>query len=800
MLNVLKFGGSILKNANDIKVIYDIATKNNSCVIVVSAFFGITDALIKTANLAAENIKEYKMQLEKIVIFHQEIATQLDIHSSSVTEIANKLEYLMENIFKSKDLTKENLDSIMSFGERFSSQIVHEFCQKTVNTSLVNPENLIKTDSNFGNANVDFTLTNGLISKKLQSCDAKYTIIPGFFASNAENKTTTLGRNGSDYTASIVAGAINAKILEIWKDVDGIYTADPKIVKNATLLDKISYQEALELSYFGNKVVCMNALFPVIRSNIPILIKNVQNPQCSGTLISNETNPNYQIKGITKIENITLISVSGVRMIGIPGFSRRTFSALHSADVNVILISQASSETNICFAVRCEDANFALNSLKQEFSCEIADQVINLKTKESQAIISIIGSGMAGIPGISGKIFSNLGRVSVNVNAIAQDLSEANISCVVNMECANRAVKTVHSSIFDSYTTIQIVLLGVGVVGNAVLEMVKSQKEYMLNKGINLEIMAIANSSKYIFSGDFSKENLENNGVKYENFHDVLQEIKLKYDLINPVIIDCTASEKIAYEYCSFVQLGFNIVTPNKKANVLPINTWKHLQKTLAGAGKHFFYEANVGAGLPIISTIQDLLNSGDEIIKIEGILSGTLSYIFNNLNPDRHFSEIVKDAQASGFTEPDPRDDLSGEDFARKLLILARMIGMEIDMSDIQVENLVPPSAQSVKLADLYSDLAKYDQDMQKRVSLAKDNNQVLRYVGIVAKDGVLAKIMPVDIGNPLASTRYTDNIISITTKYYNNSPLVVRGPGAGADITAIGVFSDLIKLANML
>jgi aspartokinase/homoserine dehydrogenase 1 len=749
MFRVYKFGGSILKGADDIRLIAQIIEKENN-INVFSAFFDITNSLIAASKMASNKIDKYKSQLDSINEFHLNICSELGIEYDFVDEFFLEIKGFLDAIYKIEELPVKILDRIMSYGEILSSKIIYNYLKKSsADVIYIDARQIIKTNSNYGKANVNIEQTSKLI-KQIFKKNKNY-VIAGFIASDMENNATTLGRNGSDYSAALISSVLNADEITIWKDVDGLSTTDPKIVSNAVQIDKISYKEMAELSYFGNKIVSLQALQPAINNNIKIYLRNIRNTINKGTLISAKTNDELKIKGISKINDVVLISVSGLAMVGISGFSKRVFSSLSRVNISVIFIAQSSSEITICFGIKSDDLQKAESVLKEEFGDELS---INIK--KDQSIIAVAGYGMANTPGISAKIFGSLGKVGINIAAIAQDFGEMNISFSVDSDISILAVKVIHNYLFE-YKQINCLIAGTGNVGSAVIKMLENKKEF--------NIVGTCNSREY-------------NGEIYENYDEIIKKFK-DVALINCVLVDCTASDKLVENYQKFIENGFDIVASNKKANTLPYKKYEEILNILEKKKKHFFYETNVGAGLPVISTIKDLLACGDEIIKIEGIFSGTLSYIFSNLSADRSFSNIVMEAKEKGFTEPNPNDDLCGLDVGRKLLILARIIGLKINLEDIKIQSLVGIN----------------DADILKMMS----GDNLLRYVGKIENGRCSAGIQAIPRDNPLASTQYTDNIISITSKYYNKTPLVIKGAGAGADVTAIGVVSDLIKLYNV-
>ncbi|QED23822.1 bifunctional aspartate kinase/homoserine dehydrogenase I [Candidatus Deianiraea vastatrix] len=773
MLEIYKFGGSILKNADDIRKIADIIIKDGNKINIFSALHGVTDGLIKIAEYASKKDVKYISEIDSLRDYHLKICSDLGVDNKEIGEILIRVKDISEYLYKEGFYDLSLLDLIVGYGEILSSNIVYLFLAKdSSNIELIDAKNCIRTDSTFTSAKVDFEATSSLCKNLVNI--GKINIITGFIASDGEGRPTTLGRNGSDYTAALLGKIFSAGKIVIWKDVDGVFTANPKIVSNAIQISKISYKEMSELSYFGNKVVSLMALSPAISDDIPICIRGLYNITNEGTLISSKTDEEMGIKGITAIEDVSLININSFNILGIGEFLKQVFSAINKANINIIMISQSSSESSISICVRSDEINEAIRVINSEFTKEIRENIISIDVKNNQSIVAVAGFKIANQSGLSGKIFSNLGLANININAISQGLCAMSISFAVDSSALNLCVKLIHNSIFEN-KCVNCLIIGNGVVGSSVIKMINSQRQYFLEKGIDLRIIGYANSKEvFLPSGE---------SFKYSSYDEIISWFS-KEALIHYVLIDCTSSDDLVANYRKFIDHGFNIVTPNKKANTLNFDEFEKLQNCLKVNKKYMFYEANVGAGLPIISTIKDLIDCGDEIVKIEGIFSGTLSYIFNNLSNGVKFSDIVKMAKENGFTEPDPRDDLCGMDVARKLLILARMIGYRINLSDLKIQNLVDAT----------------DEQIFEMFDSANKENKTLRYVGLIEDGKASAKIIAVDNDSPLASTKHTDNIISITTKFYNKTPLVIRGAGAGADVTAIGVVSDLIKLANIL
>jgi len=816
---ILKFGGSSLANAECIRkaanIILETAEKEQ-ILIVVSAFQGITDKLKECALSAEAGNEIYEKLYREICKRH--IETLRNLHNGKppknvyddIQVMLDELYNALHGIYLLHHCSPRALDLVWSFGERLSALIVSSYIQKFRPALYVDARELVKTDDRFTNASVQFDKTDQAIKNyfyKLLKKSRKSVIpvVTGFIGSTDEGVTTTIGRNGSDYSAAIFGAALDVSVIEIWTDVDGILSADPKFVPGAFVLPHLSYEEAMELSYFGAKVLHASTIAPAVRKHIPVLIKNTFNPTAEGTLISSRSYKWEGVaKGITSIKDCTLLTLRGISMAGVPGIAERLFRALASRSVNVILISQASSEHTICFAIKSSDVPIARKAVHQEFLLEFNSGLTSLDEKPEQAIIAIVGDGMRGTPGVSGKVFQALGRNNINVSAIAQGASERNISFVIDASQKIRALNVIHQAFFEPYKKLGIILIGPGKIGSTLLKQLHQQEKYLLNEGFNVRVHGIIDIDKYVLSQkgiDLKKwkEVLQASGQK-PNWKTIMEQISAM-QLTNAVVIDCTASQEIVDMYEDFVNLNMHIITPNKRANVLPWPRYKRLVELMKRKQKYFLYETNVGAGLPVISTLQDLIASGDQIIKIEGMFSGTLSHLFNYYDGTRPFSVLVEEALELGYTEPDPREDLSGSDVARKLLILARQMGWKMDLEQVKVENLVPEQLRKGKFTkEFFQKYAKYDEKMKQRLEKAKSKGAVLRYVGILKDGKAWASIVEVPMGNPLASTKGSDNIIAFTTQRYSKTPLVVQGPGAGADVTAMGVFSDLLKLLHYL
>lgn len=816
---VLKFGGSSLGNPDRIRQASQIILQNaksGRIAVVVSAFQGVTDKLQECARLAEAGEVKFRSCYQKLMKLHMEIMQNL--HNRKVPkEISNQVQNMLKELYDTlhgiyllHHCSPRALDFVSSFGERLSATIISSYLSKYQPACNIDARNLVKTDDSFTQAKVHFNETNKNIHNYFKHLfrKSKKNIIPvvtGFIGSTEDGVTTTIGRNGSDYSAAIFGAALDVSLIEIWTDVDGVLSADPNAVPSAFVLSHLSYEEAMELSYFGAKVLHASTIAPAVAKRIPILIKNTFNPSAKGTLISQKSFKWEGVaKGITSIDGCTLITLRGMSMAGVPGIAERLFRALALQSINVILISQASSEHTICIAIKSSDVGQAKKAIHQEFRWEFESKLTLLDEKPDQTIVAIVGDGMRGTPGVSGKVFQALGRNSINISAIAQGASERNISFVIDEAQKIRALNVIHQAFFEPRKRLGVILIGPGNIGSTLLNQVHQQQSYLLNNGYDVKVFGIIDIDKYVISSkgiDLKKwkEILSSSSLK-TNWQEILQKI-LNLQLTNAVVIDCTASQKVVDMYEDFVNLNMHIITPNKKANVLPWSKYKSLTDLLRRKQKYFLYETNVGAGLPVISTLQDLIASGDKIVKIEGMFSGTLSHLFNYYDGSRPFSVLVEEALELGYTEPDPREDLSGSDVGRKLLILARQIGLKMDMHNVKVENLVPNQLRKGQFTkSFFQKYSKYDEIMKRRLEKANAKGAVLRYVGSLQDNKAFAGIVEVPKGHMLASTKGSDNIIAFTTQRYSKTPLVVQGPGAGADVTAMGVFSDLLKLLHYL
>ena len=816
MKRILKFGGSSVgtpgRIKNVLKIIRQSFKSNGKIAVVVSAFGGVTNDLVKIANSASMGDATYLTMLNELQTKHLHAVKELvNIKRQSgvianVKSMLNELEDLLHGVFLIRELTPRILDCIMSFGERLSGTIIAEGIKESgITANFLDARQLIITDDSFGNALVDFEVTNKKIKKYFQS-EKKLQVITGFIASTAKNETTTLGRSGSDYTAAIFGAALNANEIEIWTDVDGILTADPRVVKKAFPLNRISYREAMELSHFGAKVIFPATMVPAMNSGIPIRIKNSFNPSASGTLITLKTDSEkFIIKGISSVQNVAVLNLQGSGMAGVVGISQRLFTALARKKVNVILISQASSEYSICIAVEKTLAHAGKNEIEKEFAFEIhSGKIEKVIIEDNKSILAIVGENMRRSPGIAGRMFNALGKNGINISAIAQGSSELNISVVIDETNRVKALNVLHEAFFLSDTkSLNVFMVGTGVVGKALLRVIVKQQEQLLNKNkIDLRLIAVANSRKMIFSDDgihpSTVEGKLNSALEKMKMEVFLQKMK-EMNLPNSVFVDNTSSDSVVEHYADILRSSISVVTPNKKANSGKYSEYLKIKNAATKHGVKYFYETNVGAGLPVINTLNDLTGSGDTILKIEAILSGTISYIFNSFDESISFSELVKKAKEMGYTEPDPRDDLNGMDVARKLLILSREAGHPLEMKDIIIENILPKNLlKPMSIENFLTELKKSDLLFEKKRKDASLKNCKLRYIARLENGKAIIRLEEINDTHPFYFLSGTDNIIAYTTERYKNYPLVVKGPGAGAEVTAAGVFADVIKIIN--
>jgi len=816
-MKVLKFGGTSvgsMEAMENLKLVIENEKKTNEPLFVVcSAMSGVTNALLEASEKALIG-GDFQEILGKIEEHHYEMIRKIlpiSIQNPLLMLVKNNfnvLEDLLSSVAYLGELTQKTKAKILSFGEQLSCPIVASYLNICTPTELKDSRELVTTDSDYLNAEVDFEITNKKIINWAKNIENKVYVLTGFIASDNKNTTTTLGRGGSDYTASILGAALDAEEVHIYTDVDGFMTADPNLVRNAYSLKYLTYQEAMELSYFGAKVIYPPSLVPLVSKEIPILIKNTFRLEYEGTKIHTgvEVSDKALITGISSISNASLVNIVGGGMIGLKGFSARLFGALSANDINIILITQASSEHSISFAISSDDAGKAKLILEKEFHQELSSgklQKIEIDAKVS--IIAIVGERMKKRKGISGILFNALGKNNVNVIAIAQGSSELNISVVISNKYLEKSLNIIHDAfLLSTVKTYNIFCAGTGNIGKEFLNQIHQEAENLLEKyKIEIKISGILNTRKMLMSGENSintaewENLLEEKGEKAD-LKAFIQRIK-KCELPNTVFVDNTSSKEVVDVYEDLFKHNISVVTCNKIGNSESFARYLNLKNVAARNGVSFLYETNVGAGLPIIKTLGDLIISGDEVTKIEAILSGTISYIFNNYVGDITFEEVVRKAQQLGFTEPDPRDDLGGLDFSRKMLILARECGLALEPSDVNTENFLPEACiKANSVENFYKELKNNENYFSALKTKAESENKRLRLIGTLKNDKIFINITMVDQSHPFFNLSGSDNIISFTTNRYKDTPLVIKGPGAGASVTAAGVFADLIRVTN--
>ena len=815
-MKVLKFGGTSVKNAQNISKTIEIIKENlvqEELLVVVSAFGGITNKLIETSTKASTGDESYITLWKEISDIHIQATKELvkgDNQKECLEYVSQQLvsfKEILHGIFLLRELSARSLDLVSSFGERLSAFIIAKaLTQKGIEANFLDAREVIKTDKTFGAAKVNFEKTDALIQQKVKNAKNVF-VATGFIASTDDNETITLGRGGSDYSGAIFARALNASILEIWTDVDGMMTADPRKVKKAYPISHITYAEAMELSHFGAKVLEPRTVIPAMYKQIPVLIKNTFNPSAPGTLITaTNSNSQHRVQGISSIDEVSLITVQGSGMIGEAGISMRLFRAIAHKSVNVILITQGSSEHSITFAVLPKDSDTAVSVLRQEFELEIkTDLIDDIRVEQNLTIIAAVGEKMKNIPGVAGRFFSALGMNGINVHAIAQGASELNISVVISATDKNKALNALHESFFLSNTkTINVFVVGTGIIGGELLKQITAQHEILImQNNIDVKVIGISNIDGFLIDEDgIDLQNWEaemKKSGKKPDLHAFVEEMKT-LNLRNSVFVDNTASYEVADTYEEILGKSISVVTPNKVANASEYSRYIGIHKLASEMGARFYYETNVGAGLPVINTLKDLIKSGDEIIKIEAILSGSLNFIFSNCSSQKDFLTAVKEAREKGFTEPDPKIDLSGKDVARKILILSREIGCTFNLEDVQVENCLSEPSQKTETVDqLWQTLEKYDNSVYAaKIQQAEASGKRIKYIASYENGKAKTEVKMIDSSHPFYNVMGSDNIISFTTARYRTQPLIVIGPGAGAAVTAAGVFADIIRIAN--
>ena len=822
-MRILKFGGTSVGSVESIKqviAIIDNHRQNGTPIAVVfSAMGGVTNQLIEIGRMAITGDTDYMELVRRIEERHFTIVKALIPVKeqgkvvANVRGIINELEDLLRGVSLIRELTLRTHDLITSFGERLSTTIITECVKsKGIPAQFLDARTIIKTDAQFGQAAVNFALTNELVKAHFDNvtglAGAPVQLITGFIGSTEKNETTTLGRGGSDYTASIIGAALDADMIDIWTDVDGMMTADPRKVPNAFNIPTITYAEAMELSHFGAKVIYPPSLQPAFARNIPIRVLNTFNPTHEGTLVSRTAERRqYTITGISSIDDIALVNVQGSGMIGVAGVSAKLFGVLATHKISVILISQASSEHSICFAIDPRGAENVKAILDAEFATEIAHgHIDNIAIERDLSVIATVGEGMRKSSGIAGKLFSVLGKNGVNIVAVAQGSSEINISVVINKNNLSKALNALHNIFFQSEARVlNLYLVGTGLIGKTLLKQIFNQSEFLRNeKLLKVCVVGMTNTRKMLLAPrgidlDAWPERLLTEGVT-TSLPAFVEKIK-DYNLPNSVFIDCTSDKDIVQFYESLLDANISVVTPNKVANSGSYSEYRRLQRTALNRGVKFLYETNVGAGLPIINTVQGLMTAGDQFLKIEAILSGTLSFIFNTFKQGTSFADIVREAKEKGFTEPDPRDDLSGQDVARKILILAREAGFPLEPEDVTITRLLPESCLAAPTVPaFFEELERNNAYFETLLADAEAKGEKLRFVASFENSKAVVELRSVGPEHPFYMLSGSDNIVSFTTERYRERPLVVKGPGAGAEVTASGVFADVVSIGSYL
>jgi aspartokinase/homoserine dehydrogenase 1 len=818
-MQVLKFGGTSVANAENINKVAAIVKKavsKDKTIVVVSALGGVTDMLLQSANNAARGNEDYKQTIAEIEKRHFDavkslipVAHQSQLLSLVKTSI-NEIEDICNGIFLLSEITPRTKDRLASYGEWLSSQIIAEKLRfDQVEVQWKDARQLITTNSNYTQAQVNFEATQANIVDYFNGLQQSLCIVPGFIASNADGITTTIGRGGSDYTAAIIAAALNAEVLEIWTDVSGMMTADPRLAANAKVIEKISYGEAMELSHFGAKVIYPPTLQPVMTRNIPVWIKNTFAPEDAGTLVLNNERSAAQsdgniIRGISSINNLALLSLEGSGMVGIPGFSKRLFEALSNEQINVILITQSSSEHSICVAIDAGKADAAKQAIDEAFANELALQKVEpLKVETDLSIVALVGEQMRSHPGVSGKMFSALGRNGINVRAIAQGSSEKNISAVISTADVRKAINVLHEDFFETtFKQVHLFIAGVGNVGSKLLQQIEKQlASLQQHLKIKINVVGISNSRTMV---------LNEKGIALDNWQEELNQGEkaslplfvdhvINKNLRNSVFVDITANPDVAAIYDRLLQKSISVVACNKIAASSDYANYKRLKDLAREFNCKFLFETNVGAGLPVIGTLNDLVYSGDEVNKLEAVLSGTLNFVFNNYDGSRPFSDVVRQAQEEGYTEPDPRLDLSGTDVMRKILILAREAGYEMQMEDIGNNGFLPEECMEGNVEAFYACMHRHEAHFKQLLDEANAQNCKLKFVATFNEGKASVGLQHIAPENDLYHLYGKDNVVLFYTLRYPSQPLVVKGAGAGADVTASGVFADIVRAASI-
>ena len=811
-MKVLKFGGTSVGSVKSIlclKKIVEKEAKKQPIVVVVSALGGITDKLLTTAQLALIGDERYKDEYDLMVKRHHQMIDTIITDNAKRENLFNIVDVMFDQlksiyygVYLIHDLSEKTQNAIVSYGERLSSNITAALVK---NAQLFDSREFIQTEYKNHRHMLDSELTNILVRKTFEDIP-RISVVPGFISRDKNTgETTNLGRGGSDYTAAIIAAALNAEVLEIWTDVDGFMTADPRVIRSAYTINELSYKEAMELCNFGAKVIYPPTIYPVCMKDIPIKVKNTFNPDGPGTIIKEKINNDQKvIKGISSISGTTLITVTGLSMVGVIGVNRRIFTALANNGISVFLVSQASSENSTSIAVKDSDAEKAVEVLNDEFAKEIeTGAMFPMHAESGLATIAIVGENMKHTPGIAGKLFGTLGRSGINVIACAQGAFETNISFVVDGAYLRKSLNVLHDSFFLSeYNVLNLFICGVGTVGSKLIEQIRLQYEELKhNRRLKLNVVGIASSTKAVFNRD---------GIDLDNYRELLDKADssdterlrnevVSMNIFNSVFVDCTASKEVASLYQEFLEHNISVIAANKIAASSDYDSYLRLKKTALARGVKFRFETNVGAGLPIIGTINDLRNSGDRILKIEAVLSGTLNFIFNELSDKVSFSEAVKRAAKQGYSEPDPRIDLSGTDVIRKLIILTREAGYKAEQEDVEKHLFIPESLFKGSLDDFWQNLPSLDDDFEKRRKKLYSENKRWRFVAKMESGKTSVSLEAVEKGHPFYNLEGSNNIVMLTTERYKEYPMLIQGYGAGASVTAAGVFANIMSIANI-
>ncbi len=798
-----KFGGSSVADAAKMAHVVDLLlARNERQIVAISAMRGVTDALIALAKQAAAKDHQWRTALGALEARHTEAARSLlgdaarPLLDRLDTEFSNLRELLQAQSLVGA-LSSDIVDLVSGLGEVWSSLLIDAalHARGAVSQWLDAREVLVVEQSDLG-AMVQWRESADRLHAHLGPIGPR-TIVTGFVARTREGRITTLGRNGSDFSGAIFAALFGASELNVWSDVDGIYSADPRVVPEAVLIDRLSYAEACELSYFGASVIHPQTMAPAFERGIPIIARNTFNPTHPGTRISDEPGPTTPVKGVTTFKELTILVLEGAGMIGVPGTAARAFESLHRAGVSVVMISQGSSEHSICCTIRARDAVAAENAVREAFTRELAaGQITDVRVMTDVAVLAVVGDGMAGHPGVSAQLFESLGRSRVNVRMIAQGASERNISVAIDSADATRALRAVHAGFYLSAQTMSIGVIGPGHVGQAILRQIEATRKGLIARStVDLRVRAVANSKRMAL-GDPSLELDGNLDLGLDVDLDAFAAHVHAEHLPHAVIIDCTQSDRVADHYAGWLARGIHVITPNKCAGSGDLARYHAIKR----AGGRFRYEATVGAGLPIITTLRDLIDTGDDVLSVDGIFSGTLAYLFNRFDGTKQFGELVEEARSLGYTEPDPRDDLSGLDVARKLVILARECSLDLSLSDVRLESLVPEPLRACSLSDFLARVHELDAPMRARFEAARGRDCVLRFVAQLAAGVATVGLVELPRTHAFAHIQLTDNVVQFKTTRYCDNPLVVQGPGAGPEVTAAGVMADLLRVATAL